>query len=38
MLEEPTILRKLGDKLIRKSWSMIVLNDMDGMKIIRWNT
>ena len=34
-LHEATILRKFGDKLIRKSWSMKVVNNMDGMKIIR---
>ena len=37
MLEEATILQKFGDKLIRKSWYMKVLNNIDGMKIILWN-
>ena len=38
MLEEVTILEKFGDKLIRISWCMKSLNNMDGMKIIRWKS
>ena len=37
MLEKAIILPKFGEKLIRKAWSIKVLNNMDGMKSIRWN-
>ena len=39
--EEVTILQKVGDKLIRKSWSMKVLSNMDGTGLFvgmnRWD-